>query len=77
MWFLFFTKYGAIGAGLIDVYHTKLVHILIEGDITKLEDLALLCANCRREIHSSRQLLTIQQVYNPSFIMSSVSRKAA
>jgi len=77
MWFRFFTKYGAIGKGLIDVHHTKLVHILIESDITKLEDLALLCANCHRVMHSSQQLLIIQQVYSPSFIMFSVSCKAA
>lgn len=60
--FDFSQKYGSVGEGIIDVHHIKPVHTLIEGDITKLEDLALLCANCHRVVHSSRQWLTIQQV---------------
>lgn len=60
--FDFSQKYGSVGEGLIDVHHTKPIHTLFEGDITKLEDLALLCANCHRVVHSSRQWLTIQQV---------------
>ena len=32
------------------------------GDKTKLEDLALLCANCHRVVHSSRRWLTVSQV---------------
>ncbi len=60
--FDFSHKYGSVGEGIIDVHHTRPVHTLIEGDITKLEDLALLCANCHRVVHSSRHWLTIQQV---------------
>jgi predicted HNH restriction endonuclease len=60
--FDFSIKYGNLGAGLIEVHHTKPVHTLVDGDKTKLEDLALLCANCHRVVHSSRRWLTIQQV---------------
>jgi predicted HNH restriction endonuclease len=60
--FDFSIKYGEIGQGLIEVHHTKPVHTLKEGDKTKLEDLALLCANCHRVVHSSRRWLTIDQV---------------
>jgi predicted HNH restriction endonuclease len=60
--FDFSLKYGAAGEGLIDVHHTKPVHTLIEGDTTKLEDLALLCANCHRVVHSTRRWLTVEQV---------------
>jgi len=60
--FDFTSAYGPIGAGLIDVHHTKPVHTLVEGDRTKLEDLALLCANCHRVVHSSRRWLTVDEV---------------
>ncbi|WP_370543518.1 HNH endonuclease [Herbaspirillum sp. Sphag64] len=43
-------------------YHTKPVHTLKEGDTTKLEDLALLCANCHRVVHSSRRWRTLDEV---------------
>lgn len=55
-------RYGGIAEGIIDVHHTKPLHTLIEGDQTSLEDLALLCANCHRVVHSSRNWLTIEQV---------------
>lgn len=60
--FDFSRKYGPKGAGLIDVHHTKPVHTLSQGDVTRLEDLALLCANCHRVVHSSKKWLTVQQV---------------
>ena len=60
--FDFSMKYGVAGAGLIDVHHTKPVHTLVEGDKTKLEDLAMLCSNCHRVVHSSRKWLTVAQV---------------
>ncbi|QCP51635.1 HNH endonuclease [Trinickia violacea] len=60
--FDFREKYGPIGEGLIDVHHTKPVHTLTEGDTTKLEDLALLCSNCHRVVHSSRRWLSVEQV---------------
>ncbi|MEN2474254.1 HNH endonuclease [Burkholderia sp. GS2Y] len=60
--FDFREKYGVAGEGLIDVHHTKPVHTLAEGDKTRLEDLALLCSNCHRVVHSSRRWLTVEQV---------------
>jgi len=60
--FEFSAKYGEVGFGLIDVHHTKPVHTLLEGDKTRLQDLALLCANCHRVVHSSRRWLSIEQV---------------
>jgi 5-methylcytosine-specific restriction enzyme A len=49
-------------AGLIDVHHTKPVHTMQLGEKTKVLDLALLCPNCHRVVHSKRQWLTIDQV---------------
>ncbi len=60
--FDFSVKYGSAGEGLIEAHHTKPVHTLVEGDKTKLEDLALLCANCHRVVHSTRRWLTVEQV---------------
>ncbi|GAA4353093.1 HNH endonuclease [Microbacterium rhizosphaerae] len=48
--FDFEKKYGARGAGYIEVHHTLPLHV--SGEVkTKLEDLALLCANCHRMAH--------------------------
>lgn len=68
--FDFAAKYGPAGEGLIDVHHTKPVHTLVEGEKTRLEDLALLCANCHRVVHSSRLWKTVEEV-------SALARKGA
>ena len=60
--FDFSIRYGSAGEGLIDVHHTKPVHTLLPGEVTKLEDLALLCANCHRVIHATRRWLSIDQL---------------
>lgn len=60
--FDFRLNYGPFADGIIDVHHTKPVHTLMDGDKTKVEDLALLCANCHRVVHSSRRWLTVEQV---------------
>jgi 5-methylcytosine-specific restriction protein A len=60
--FDFSLKYGAAGEGIIDVHHTRPVHTLTDGDRTRLEDLALLCANCHRVVHSSRRWLKVEDV---------------
>lgn len=60
--FDFSEKYGPSAAGIIDVHHTKPVHTLLPGDKARLEDLALLCANCHRVVYSKKSWLTIDQV---------------
>lgn len=61
--FDFSDKYGPTGEGMIDVHHTKPVHTLAsDGDKTSVDDLALLCANCHRVVHSSRKWLSIDEV---------------
>ena len=61
--FDFSVKYGFKGEGVIDVHHTKPVHTLAsDGDKTNVDDLALLCANCHRIVHSSRKWLSIDEV---------------
>jgi 5-methylcytosine-specific restriction protein A len=54
--------YGDVGRGLIEVHHTKPLHTLKPNAKTKLQDLALLCANCHRVVHSRRNWLTVEEV---------------
>lgn len=60
--FDFAIAYGERGRGFIEAHHTKPVHTLSEGDRTRLEDLALLCANCHRMVHASQPWLTLDQL---------------
>lgn len=60
--FDFKATYGDLGEGYIEVHHTKPVHSLLVGTKTKLDDLALLCANCHRMAHRKRQPLSIEAI---------------
>jgi len=60
--FDFTQTYGEVGAGIIDVHHRQPLHTLGENSRTKISDLALVCANCHRIIHSSRNWLSVDQV---------------
>ena len=60
--FDFATRYGQHGHGFIECHHTKPVETLVEGHKTRLEDLALLCANCHRMIHAKRPWLSVEQL---------------
>ncbi|MFF2776450.1 HNH endonuclease [Streptomyces sp. NPDC058052] len=48
--FDFEAVYGDRGAGYIECHHILPLHVAGEG-LTKLSDLALICANCHRMIH--------------------------
>ena len=53
--FNFYQVYGDIGRNFIEVHHlSKPVATMKRGDMTKVEDLAMLCANCHRMIHKIR-----------------------
>ena len=60
--FDFSVRYGKRGDGLIECHHTKPVSTLAEGHKTKLDDLALVCANCHRVIHRTKPWLSIEDV---------------
>lgn len=60
--FTFFSRYGDVGKDIIDVHHTKPLHLLKPGEKTRVNDLALLCSNCHRVVHSSKPWLTIEQL---------------
>lgn len=60
--FNFENVYGERGQGFIEVHHIKPLHTLEPNSKTKLDDLALLCANCHRMIHSKRPWLTVEEL---------------
>jgi predicted HNH restriction endonuclease len=62
--FNFEERYGDRGKGFIEAHHIKPVESLAEGSTTRLEDLALLCANCHRMIHSARPWLSLDELRN-------------
>lgn len=56
--FDFERAYGRHGRGFIEVHHRKPVSTLIQGEKTKLSDLALVCSNCHRMLHRGALLST-------------------
>jgi 5-methylcytosine-specific restriction enzyme A len=60
--FNFVTRYGERGQGFIECHHTQPVHEYGDGRKTTTEDLALLCANCHRIIHSKRPWLSLEEL---------------
>lgn len=59
----FLEVYGEHGRDFIEVHHTLPVHTLPDaGGTTKLDDLALVCANCHRMIHRTKNWLSIDQL---------------
>jgi len=59
--FDFGRTYGPLGEGYIEVHHRLPLHAS-GPTLTKLSDLALLCANCHRMIHRSKAWLTPEQL---------------
>lgn len=60
--FDFAQAYGDRGKGFIECHHIIPVADLDPGRPTRLEDLALLCANCHRMIHAERPWLSVEQL---------------
>jgi 5-methylcytosine-specific restriction protein A len=60
--FNFLQFYGDIGADYIECHHTKPVSELEDNGKTKIQDLALVCANCHKMLHRKRPWLSIEQL---------------
>lgn len=60
--FDFQATYGQRGEGFIECHHTKPVSELLPGETTKLNELALLCANCHRMVHAARPWWTVEKL---------------
>ena len=60
--FDFFAIYGEIGDGYIECHHTTPITNYNAGQKTRLQDLALVCANCHRMLHRRRPWLAIDEL---------------
>lgn len=55
-------KYGDRGDHCIEAHHKTPVEQLLPDSITRVSDLAMLCASCHRIVHSGQPMLHIDQV---------------
>lgn len=60
--FDFESVYGEVGKDFIEAHHTKPVSEMQPGHQTKVEDIALLCANCHRMVHKRRPWLSFEEL---------------
>ena len=60
--FDFENTYGERGSGFAEVHHIKPLNTLQPGSKTRLEDLAILCANCHRMIHARKPWLGLEEL---------------
>jgi hypothetical protein len=58
----FLQRYGELGRGFAECHHVTPLALLAQASETKLEDLAIVCANCHRMLHRGRQWKTIAQL---------------
>lgn len=54
--------YGQIGKDFIEGHHTIAVCEMTPEHKTKVEDIAMLCANCHRMVHKKRPWLTMKNI---------------
>ena len=60
--FDFAEEYGSLGEGFIECHHTQPLSAVKPNAKTALKDLALVCANCHRMLHTGQADMTIQQL---------------
>jgi len=60
--FDFEVVYGSRGCGFIECHYTKPLASLAGSSKTHIKDLALVCANCHRMIHRTRQWLSLNEL---------------
>ena len=54
--------YGERGSGVIECHHIQPVYTLRAGVLTRLDDLALVCANCHRAVHARSPWLGMEEL---------------
>lgn len=60
--FDFGQMYGTHGSGFIEVHHLRPLHELTSETRTRLDELALVCANCHRMIHARKPWLSMEEM---------------
>jgi 5-methylcytosine-specific restriction enzyme A len=72
--FDFFKQYGTAGEGFIECHHVTPLSRIMPGQKTRLEDLALVCANCHRMLHRGSPWPSLHEVrQRVTFRFNSVS----
>jgi len=51
-----------LGQSCFEVHHLSPIGIRIEPQVTRLTDLAVVCANCHRMIHANQTILSLQEI---------------
>ena len=54
--------YGQVGDSCIEVHHKVPIEQLQPDSVTVLDDMAIVCANCHRVVHSKKPCLTVNEV---------------
>lgn len=61
--FDFVSFYGKqLGEGFAECHHRIPLAELVEESLTRLEDLAIVCANCHRMLHRSQPMVSVEQL---------------
>jgi len=60
--FVFSEQYGVLGEGFIECHHTVPLSQLRPDQRTRLQDLALVCANCHRMLHRPGEQRTLSEL---------------
>jgi len=60
--FSFLERYGERGRGFVEAHHKVPVSELKAGSRTRIEDIALVCANCHRMLHYGDRTLTSEEL---------------
>ncbi len=60
--FDFYEVYGEIGKDYIEAHHKRPISTMQEGEMTNINDMAIVCSNCHRIIHRKKPWLSIEQV---------------
>ncbi|WP_232713355.1 HNH endonuclease [Bacillus xiapuensis] len=56
--------YGEIGEGYIEGHHIKPISEMVDNEVTKVEDIVLVCANCHCMLHRKRPWFSINELKN-------------
>jgi 5-methylcytosine-specific restriction enzyme A len=60
--FDFQESYGPLGVGFAECHHRKPLAEVTTSKTTKLQDLAIVCANCHRMIHRASPWKTVEEL---------------
>lgn len=60
--FDFYDIYGEIGLDFLEGHHTIPVSELKDEQVTRVEDIAMVCSNCHRMLHRKRPWLNKEEL---------------